>query len=225
MDIVILGPPGVGKGTQATAIATEFGLAHVATGDLFRDAARRNTMLGRQAREYMDRGELVPDHLTVAMLLERLSQKDAAHGALLDGFPRTVAQAEALDEALATKGRQVGKALYLTAPRETLLNRVAGRWICKDCQATYHEVFNPPAVVGRCDACGGPLYQRPDDRRDTAERRLDVYLEQTVPVVEYYRGRGGLVEVNGDQPIEAVQRELHAALGPPQRPSDEPAGR
>ncbi|HWP29994.1 MAG TPA: adenylate kinase [Chloroflexota bacterium] len=212
MDIVFMGPPGAGKGTQAKALAAELGIAHIATGDLFREAARRDTPLGREARAYMERGELVPDALTVAMLLERLAEPDAARGALLDGFPRTLAQAEQLDAALAAQGRRVDKAVYLVVPRETLLRRLSGRWLCERCQAVYHEVYHPPATPGRCDQCGGQLYQRPDDRRETAERRLDVYLEQTVPVIEYYRRKGLLVEVNGDQTIEAVQHALRQAL-------------
>jgi adenylate kinase len=212
MDIVFMGPPGAGKGTQAKALAAELGIAHIATGDLFREAAQRDTPLGREARAYMERGELVPDALTVAMLLERLAAPDAARGALLDGFPRTLAQAEQLDAALAAQGRRVDKAVYLVVPRETLLRRLSGRWLCERCQAVYHESYRPPAQPGRCDQCGGRLYQRPDDRRETAERRLDVYLEQTMPVIEYYRRKGLLVEVNGDQAIEAVQHDLRQAL-------------
>lgn len=212
MDVVIMGPPGAGKGTQAKSIASEFGMVHVATGDLFRDAQRADSPLGREARGYMERGELVPDQLTIAMLLERLQQPDAGHGALLDGFPRTVAQADALDAALESLGRRMDKAIYLAVPRETLLKRLAGRWLCRDCQATYHELNSPPAVAGRCDRCGGELYQRPDDRRETAEHRLDVYMQQTVPVIDYYRGKGLLLEVNGDQSIEAVQQSVHEGM-------------
>ncbi|HLH23397.1 MAG TPA: adenylate kinase [Chloroflexota bacterium] len=212
MDAIIMGPPGVGKGTQATDLAAHMGVPHIATGDLFRDAAQRGTPLGREAQGYMERGELVPDALTIALLLDRLNESDAATGALLDGFPRTLAQAEALDQALAERGRFVGRALYLTAPRAVLVERLAGRWLCRVCQTPYHETFSPPRTPGECDRCGGELYQRADDRRETIERRLDVYLEQTLPVVEYYRARGVLVEVNGDQDIAAVQQALRLAV-------------
>ncbi len=207
-----MGPPGVGKGTQATDLAAHMGVPHIATGDLFRDAAQRGTPLGLQAQGYMQRGELVPDALTIALLLDRLNESDAAAGALLDGFPRTLPQAEALDAALADRGRAVGRALYLTAPRDVLVDRLSGRWLCRDCQTPYHEIFSPPKVAGICDRCGGELYQRADDRRETIARRLDVYLEQTVPVVEYYRAKGVLAEVNGDQEIAAVQRDLRKAV-------------
>lgn len=212
MDVIIMGPPGVGKGTQATDLAAHMGVPHIATGDLFRDAAQRGTPLGLQAQGYMQRGELVPDALTIALLLDRLNESDAAAGALLDGFPRTLPQAEALDAALADRGRAVGRALYLTAPRDVLVDRLSGRWLCRDCQTPYHEIFSPPKVAGICDRCGGELYQRADDRRETIARRLDVYLEQTVPVVEYYRAKGVLAEVNGDQEIAAVQRDLRKAV-------------
>ncbi len=213
MDAIIMGPPGAGKGTQATELAAFMGVPHVATGDIFREAAQRGTPLGRQAQGYMQRGELVPDELTIALLLDRLEEPDAAQGALLDGFPRTLAQAEALDAALAERGRRVGAALYLSVPRATLISRLCGRWLCQQCQTPYHETFSPPRVAGQCDRCGGVLYQRPDDRRETIERRLDVYLDQTVPVIEHYRAQGVLSEVDGDQPIAEVQRELRAAVG------------
>ncbi|HEY7067894.1 MAG TPA: adenylate kinase [Chloroflexota bacterium] len=213
MDVIIMGPPGVGKGTQATDLAAYMGVPHIATGDLFRDAAQRGTLLGRKAQGYMERGELVPDELTIALLLDRLKQRDAANGALLDGFPRTVPQAQALDEALAERGgRRVGLALHLIAPREILINRVAGRWLCRNCQTPYHELHSPPKVAGMCDRCGGELYQRPDDQRETFERRLDVFLEQTEPVVAYYRGKGVLAEIDGEQEIETVQRALRKAF-------------
>jgi adenylate kinase len=212
MDVIIMGPPGVGKGTQATDLAAYMGVPHIATGDLFRDAARRGTLLGRRAQGYMERGELVPDELTIALLLDRLKQSDAIQGALLDGFPRTVPQAEALDQALAARGRAVGRALYLMAPRDVLIDRLSGRWLCRQCQTPYHEVFTPPTTAGVCDRCGGELYQRVDDQRDTIARRLDVYMEQTVPVVEYYRAKGVLAEVDGDQEIPTVQQNLRKAV-------------
>jgi adenylate kinase len=212
MDVIIMGPPGVGKGTQATDLAAYMGVPHIATGDLFRDAAARGTLLGRKAQGYMERGELVPDELTIALLLDRLKQSDAIKGALLDGFPRTVPQAQALDAALGERGRALGRALYLTAPRDVLIDRLSGRWLCRKCQAPYHETFSPPQVAGQCDRCGGELYQRVDDQRDTIVRRLDVYLEQTVPVVDYYRAKSVLAEVDGDQAIETVQRDLRQAV-------------
>ena len=212
MDVIIMGPPGVGKGTQATDLAAYMQVPHIATGDLFRDAAGRGTLLGRKAQGYMERGELVPDELTIAILLDRLKQSDAIKGALLDGFPRTVPQAQALDQALGERGRALARALYMTAPREVLVDRLSGRWLCRNCQTPYHEILSPPKTAGQCDRCGGELYQRVDDQRETIERRLDVYLEQTVPVVDYYRAQGVLAEVDGDQAIEAVQRDLRKAV-------------
>jgi adenylate kinase len=212
MIVVLMGPPGAGKGTQAKAIVAELQIVHVSTGDLFREAVRRGTPLGREAQTYMDRGELVPDAVTIAMLLERLDRPDAANGVLLDGFPRTLPQAEALDEALIARHAQVDMAIYLDVPREVLLARLSGRWLCPDCGATYHAVFSPPSVEGRCDRCGATLVQRGDDQRETAERRLAVYLAQTVPVMEYYRRRDVLVEVDGNQSVERVEHVLRDAL-------------
>ena len=212
MIVVLMGPPGAGKGTQAKAICAELQIVHLSTGDLFREAVRQGTPLGREAQTYMERGELVPDAVTVGMLLERLDRPDAANGALLDGFPRTLPQAEALEEALASRKSRVDLAIYLAVPREALLSRLSGRWMCRECSATYHEAFSPPAVAGQCDRDGGELFQRLDDRRETAEHRLNVYMEQTVPVIDYYRRQGALIEVNGDQSPRAVEQTLREAL-------------
>ena len=212
MDVVLLGAPGAGKGTQATAVAREVGLLHLATGDMFRDVVARDTPLGREVRQYMERGELVPDELTIQMVVERLREPDAARGVLFDGFPRTVQQAVALDEHLERMGRLLEAAVYLRVREEVLLDRLSGRWTCQSCQATYHVLFQPPARPGRCDRCGGALYQRPDDQRETAVRRLKVYFEHTLPVLEYYRGRGVLREVNGERDIASVRADLLRAI-------------
>lgn len=212
MIVVLLGPPGAGKGTQALGLARKLGLAHVASGDLFREALAAATPLGRQAQAYMERGELVPDDLTVRMVLERMAQPDCQAGVVLDGFPRTVSQAEALDQALAAQGKQVDAVLLLAVPDEVVLERLTGRRICRNCQAPYHIVFNPPAVEGRCDRCGGPLYQRDDDREETVRRRLAVYQQQTAPLASYYRERGLLREVDGRGDVEAVAERLLQAL-------------
>ncbi len=211
--VLLLGAPGAGKGTQARFLAEGLGVPHVASGDLLREHRRRGTKLGRAAQAYMDRGDLVPDDLVVDMVVERLDEPDAAGGVLLDGFPRTLAQARALDERLAAKGGRVRAALYLEVPRASLVERLAGRWLCRDCQASYHERFNPPTRPGTCDACGGTLYQRPDDRREVVEKRVSVYFEQTVPVVEYYAARGVLRRVDGDRAIAAVRTDLLRAAG------------
>lgn len=208
MYIVLIGAPGSGKGTQAQALQDECHLAHVASGDMFRDAMARHTLRGLQAKRYYDKGELVPDELTVTMVGERLEQSDCANGAILDGFPRNLAQAQALERALANDGRAVGQALYLAVPGDELLRRLSGRWLCRRCQAPYHAVFDPPSQPGRCDRCGGELYQRDDDKPETAHHRLEVYFEQTTPVIEYYRDRNLLDEIDGARDIEEVKEAV-----------------
>jgi adenylate kinase len=210
--VVLIGAPGAGKGTQAVWLSEGFGMTHVASGDMFRDAIGRGTLRGLQAKAYMDRGELVPDDVTTAMVVERLGQPDIAKGALLDGYPRTLPQAKSLDTALRSDRRRVEQAIYLSVPGDELLRRLAGRWLCRKCQASYHEVFNPPKVPGVCDRCGGELYQRPDDTRETAQRRLEVYFEQTTPVVGYYRDAGVLDEVDGARGIEDVRDAIFRAV-------------
>ncbi len=212
MFVVFLGAPGSGKGTQATILAKKFGLVHVATGELLRDAARRGTELGRMARDYMERGELVPDDLVVAIVIDRLSRPDAVDGAVLDGFPRNLEQARALEQALEQRGLAVDEAIYLRVSDPVLIKRLAGRWECSSCGTPYHLVNNPPKTPGICDRCGEPLTQRPDDRPETVRRRLEVYLEQTAPLLEYYRDKGVLVGVDGEQPIADVTQRVTAAI-------------
>lgn len=211
--VVLLGPPGAGKGTQAPGLARSLGLPHVASGDLFREALAQGTELGTKARPYMERGELVPDDVTVAMMLERLAKPDCSAGATLDGFPRSLGQARALDEALGARGSGVHRVLYLRVAEEELLQRLGGRWICRDCQAPYHVRNQPPRVAGRCDRCGGALDQRPDDSVDTARERLRVYMRETAPLIEHYSRAGKLTEVDGEGSVAAVEKALVAAVG------------
>jgi len=210
--IILLGAPGAGKGTQAAMLTEALGIPHVASGDLFRSALQKKTPLGLEAKKYMDQGLLVPDEVTIAMIRERLALPDCQEGVILDGFPRTLEQAKALDAALAEEGRAIDKVLYIKVPNEELVARLSGRWICRDCQAVYHTITNPPKQAGRCDACGGELYQRPDDKPETVRRRLEVYFEQTMPLIEYYTERGMLTEVNGHQSIAEVQTALIETL-------------
>jgi adenylate kinase len=210
--IVLLGPPASGKGTQAARLKEALNLPHVASGDLFRENLKNETELGRKAKVYMDRGELVPDDVTIAMVMERLSRPDCAGGAILDGFPRTIAQAEALDRALAKQGHEISVVPYVAVPDEVLVERVSGRRLCRVCGESYHVRFNPPKQPGVCDNDGGELYQRDDDKPETVRKRLQVYWEQTSPLIDYYRGQGVLVEIDGDQPIDAVTAGLRAAV-------------
>jgi adenylate kinase len=195
------------------AIAKQAGIAHVATGDLFRENIRNQTELGKQAKVYVDRGELVPDQITVGMLLDRLDRPDTQKGVLLDGFPRTVEQARALDGALQERGQAVDRVLYINVSEEEVVRRLAGRWTCRQCGAVYHQVFSPPKEPGKCDQCGGELYQRDDDKPETVRNRLGVYNQQTAPLIDYYRGQSKLLEVNGEQGAEAVGKELLKAAG------------
>jgi adenylate kinase len=213
--VILFGAPGAGKGTQAAILAEKTGLVHITTGELFREAIRQETELGKQAKPYYDRGQLVPDRLTIAMLLERLSQGDCARGCLLDGFPRTLEQATALDEALAQEGKAIEKVAYIQVSQDELLGRLSGRWNCRRCGSVYHERFQPPRQAGRCDQCGGELYQREDDRPETVRRRLEVYFQQTAPLIDYYRARGRLVEIDGDRSVEEVAESLLAAVEGP----------
>jgi adenylate kinase len=210
--IVLLGPPGVGKGTQATILAEKTGLAHVSSGDLFRENLRQQTDLGKLAKSFMDKGELVPDDVTTRMIRERLSRPDCAGGAVLDGFPRTPAQAKALEKMLAEFNGRVELVPYITATAVVLVDRISGRWTCRAEGHIYHERFSPPARAGVCDIDGSVLYQREDDRAETVARRIQVYAEQTAPLVAHYRQQGSLVEIDGAQPLEQVTAALLAAL-------------
>lgn len=210
--IVLLGPPGAGKGTQAAIIAKEFGLVHVSSGDLFRENLKNQTDLGKLAKGYMDRGELVPDDVTIAMVKDRISRPDCEKGVLLDGFPRTPAQAEALDKMLATLNGAVNCVPYISVPAEVLIERLSGRWTCPACGNVYHEKFNPPKTAGKCDADGAALIQRDDDKPATVKNRISVYVQQTAPLIAYYREKGLLAEVDGTQSIDAVSTLMLKAV-------------
>ncbi len=212
MRIILLGAPGAGKGTQAATLHEQLNAPHIATGDLFRAALSQGTPLGLEAKSYMDRGELVPDDVTVRMLLERISQPDAADGYILDGFPRSLAQAEALDEALKSRNENIDKVLLVDVSEDELVRRLSGRWICRACQTPYHAVNNPPKTEGTCDTDGGELYQRDDDKPETVRNRLGVYRDQTAPLIDYYMAQEILTSINGEQEIEGVRADLLAAL-------------
>lgn len=213
MVIVMLGPPGAGKGTQCQLLAERLLLPHLATGNLLREAIARKTPLGNLAKPYIDRGELVPDETMVSLVRERFLEPDAKPGAILDGFPRTVEQARALNQMLFELGRKIDRVFYLRIPVEVVLDRIAGRYTCPCCGATYNLTSSPPRVAGRCDRCNGVLVQRSDDRRDVAQRRLEVYEAQTAPVVTFYREQGVLVEIDGAQAVERVLEDELEALG------------
>jgi adenylate kinase len=210
--IVLIGPPGAGKGTQAQAISEKLGLPHISSGDIFRENLKLQTELGQQASAYMNRGELVPDDLTIAMIRERLSRPDCAPGALLDGFPRTPAQAQALNEMLENFNGTVNAVPYIKVPEDVLVERLTGRWTCRAAGHVYHEKFNLPQVPGICDLDGSELYQREDDKAETVTRRIRVYLEQTAPLIAYYQEAGVLMEVDGTQSIGQVTVSLLAAI-------------
>ena len=206
--IVLLGPPGVGKGTQAKILSEATKLAHISSGDLFRENLKNQTELGKLAKSFMDKGELVPDDVTISMIRERISRPDCEAGAILDGFPRTPAQANALEKMLAEFKSEVNMVPYITAAEPILVERTSGRWTCRASGHIYHEKFNPPKQAGVCDVDGSELYQRDDDKVETVTKRIRVYLEQTMPLVEYYRNAGKLVEINGAQPVEQVTKDL-----------------
>jgi adenylate kinase len=210
--IVLLGPPGVGKGTQAKILSNKTGLAHISSGDLFRENLKNNTELGQVAQTYMTKGELVPDDVTIAMIRHRLTRPDCKAGAILDGYPRTPAQADALENMLHEFNGQVDLVPFITAADDVLVERLGGRWTCRAGGHIYNEKFHPPMQAGRCDIDGSELYQRDDDKAETVKRRIDVYLEQTSPLIDYYHDHGKLVEIDGTQPIRQVTQDLLEAV-------------
>ena len=210
--VIFLGAPGAGKGTQAAEVARELKLAHIATGDMFREAQKNGTALGLKAKEYMEKGQLVPDEITIAMLLERIAASDCNQGVIFDGFPRTVAQAESLDAALAKQVKAIDRVVYIKVSEGELMKRLGGRWICRKCQTPYHEVASPPKVKGICDKCRGELYQRADDVPTTIKERLKVFFAQTAPLIDYYTGTGKLVEVNGEGDMLTVRNKILDAI-------------
>lgn len=212
MLIILLGPPGAGKGTQAEKIVKDYHLTYISTGEILRAAAKQQTNLGRKAKEYMEQGKLVPDDLVVAIVKERLSEPDCAKGALLDGFPRTIAQAEFLEQALADAGKKLDVVILLALDREELTTRLTGRRVCSKCGANFHIKFKPPSVRNVCDQCGGDLYQRADDTLEAVKERLDVYEAETKPLIGFYKEKGLLFSVDGSRQIEEVYAEVNSIL-------------
>ena len=212
MYIVFLGAPGAGKGTQAAGVAEELKLAHIASGDMFREVLEKGDELAKQAKSYMDKGMLVPDEITIRMVLERISAPDCGHGVIFDGFPRNLKQAEVLDEALTQQAKAIDSVVYIKVSEEELLGRLIGRWICRRCQAPYHTINSPPKVWGKCDRCGGELYQRPDDSVQTIKERLQVYFAETAPLIDYYAQAGKLLEVDGEGSVDDVKERILESL-------------
>ncbi|MDG5788095.1 adenylate kinase [Evansella sp. AB-P1] len=212
MNLILMGLPGAGKGTQAEKIVEKYGIPHISTGDMFRAAIKNGTELGLKAKAFMDEGNLVPDEVTIGIVRERLSKEDCNNGFLLDGFPRTVAQATALEEMLKDLGRQLDHVLYIEVPKEDLFKRLTGRWICPTCGATYHELYNPPKVAGKCDKDGSQLIQRDDDKPETVGKRLEVNLEQAQPLVNFYQGKGYLRSLDGNKEIHEVFNDIDNIL-------------
>ena len=213
MYIIFLGAPGAGKGTQAAIMAQKLNLVHMATGDLFRQALEQGTELGLKAKSYMEKGRLVPDQVTIQMVLERMSAPDCEAGVILDGFPRNLEQAEALDKVLTQRAKAIDKVVYIKVSEQELVKRLSGRWICRSCQTPYHTINSPPRVWGKCDNCGGELYQRPDDTIETVKKRLEVYFAETAPLIDYYAQMGKLSEVDGEGDVDEVTRRIIVALG------------
>jgi adenylate kinase len=216
-NLILLGPPGAGKGTQAGRIVEEYGIPHVSTGDILRGAVKNQTQMGLEAKKYMDAGELVPDSVVIGIVKDRLQEPDTAKGFLMDGFPRTIPQAEALDVALDGLGRAVTKTIVVLVEEEELVRRLSGRRICRVCQAPFHVVFNPPKKEGVCDKCGGELYQRDDDSEATVRNRLEVYRNQTEPLIDYYDKAGLVARIDGAQSPERVYEDVRAVLGPAEK--------
>jgi adenylate kinase len=212
MYIILLGAPGAGKGTQVTNVAQSLNLVQISTGDLFRQAVAEGTELGKKAQTYMKEGKLVPDEITISMVMDKMNTADKKAGVVFDGFPRSLKQAEALDKALKERNKKIDKVVYINVSEGELLKRLSGRWICRNCQTPYHEVTSPPKVKGKCDKCGGELYQRPDDTVETVKKRLVVYFAETAPLIDYYRKAGKLLEVEGEGEIESISRRIIAAL-------------
>ncbi len=212
MNVVFLGAPGAGKGTQALRVAQQLKLTHIATGDLFRQALAKGTELGTKARPFIESGKLVPDEITIQMVLDRISAPDCSAGVIFDGFPRNLAQAQALDKALASQSKAIDKVVYIKVSEKALLQRLGGRWICRQCQAPYHEVYSPPKVAGKCDRCGGELYQRADDTIETIKKRLLVFEAETAPLIDYYSKDARLLEVDGEGTEETVEKRIVQAL-------------
>lgn len=212
MNVILVGPPGAGKGTQAHFIVKNFGIPQISTGDMFREAVAQGTDLGKKAKEYMNAGKLVPDEVTIGIVRERLAQPDCAKGFLLDGFPRTTVQAEALDGIMAELGRKIEAVLNIAVPSEVLIDRIVGRRVCKGCGSVYHVKFNPPAGEGICDKCGAELIQRADDQEATARKRMEVYASETDPVLRFYEKKGILFDINGDRMVDQVWEDVRKAL-------------